>query len=65
MPWSGTITAPITLSTNGSDVSARSVLTQSSGRLNVGMPTAMFAVPGAGTGAYQPAFCSVTGAVAW
>ena len=25
------------------------------------MPTAMFAVPGAGTGAYQPAFCRVTG----
>ena len=54
------MTAPITSSTNGSDVSARNALTQSPGRLNVGMPTAMFATPGAGTGAYQPALCSVT-----
>src|SRR3977135_741194 len=54
------MTAPITSSTNGSDVSAASALTQSPGRLKVGMPTATFARPGAGTGAYQPALCTVT-----
>src|SRR6478752_3907255 len=60
VPWSETITAPITLSTNGSDVSAASALTQSDGRLKVGMPTAMLARAGAGTGAYQAALCTVT-----
>ena len=54
------MTAPITSSTNGSDVSAASALTQSDGRLKVGMPTATLARPGAGTGAYQPALCTVT-----
>ncbi len=54
------MTAPITWSTNGSDVSAASALTQSAGRLKVGMPTATLARPGAGTGAYQPALCTVT-----
>src|ERR1700750_2530291 len=54
------MTAPITASTNGSDVSAASALTQSDGRLNVGIPTATLARPGAGTGAYQPALCTVT-----
>src|SRR6476620_7750875 len=54
------MTAPITLSTNGSEVSAASALTQSAGRLNVGMPTATLAGPGAGTGAYQPTLCTVT-----
>ena len=49
MPWSGTITAPITSSTNGSEVSARSALTQSVGRLKVGIPTATLATPGAGS----------------
>ena len=60
MPWSDTITAPITSSTNGSDVSAARALTQSDGRLKVGMPTATLARPGAGIGAYQPALCTVT-----
>ncbi len=60
VPWSETMTAPITLSTNGSDVNAVSALTQSAGRLNVGMPTATSARPGAGTGAYHPACFSVT-----
>src|SRR4029453_11166399 len=54
------MTAPITSSTNGSEVSAASALTQSAGRLKVGMPTATLARPGAGTGAYQPALCTVT-----
>src|SRR4029450_6675205 len=54
------MTAAITASTNGSDVSAASALTQSAGRLKVGMPTATLARPGAGTGAYQPALCMVT-----
>ena len=60
VPWSETITALITLSTNGSDVRAASALTQSDGRLKVGIPTATLARPGAGTGAYQPALCTVT-----
>src|SRR5258705_13331437 len=46
-------------STNGSEVSAASALTQSAGRLKVGMPTATLARPGAGIGAYQPALCTV------
>src|SRR3954465_11123479 len=50
----------MTLSTNGSDVSAASALPQSAGRLKVGIPTATLARPGAGTGAYQPALCTVT-----
>src|SRR4029077_17233431 len=54
------MTAPIASSTNGSEVSAASALTQSAGRLKVGMPTATLARPGAGTGAYQPALCTVT-----
>src|SRR4051794_15097888 len=54
------MTAPITSSTNGSEVSAANALTQSDGRLNVGMPTATLARPGAGSGAYQPALCTVT-----
>src|SRR6185437_14161808 len=54
------MTAPITASTNGSDVSAASALTQSAGRLKVGMPTATLARPGGGAGAYQPALCTVT-----
>ncbi|CFR66702.1 Uncharacterised protein [Mycobacterium tuberculosis] len=41
-------------------MSSRSALTQSAGRLNVGMPTAMLAVPGAGLVAYQPPLCRVT-----
>src|ERR1700754_4017704 len=53
------MTAPITASTNGSDVSVASALTQSAGRLKVGMPTATLARPGAGSGAYQPALCTV------
>ena len=48
------------MSTKGSDVSAASALTQSDGRLNVGMPTAILARPGAGREAYQPALCTVT-----
>ncbi len=36
-----------------------SALTQSAGRLKVGIPTATLARPGAGTGAYQPALCTV------
>src|ERR1700758_3102838 len=59
-PWSGTITAPITLSTNGSAVRSASALTQSAGRLNVGMPTATLAVPGAGSVAYQPPLSRLT-----
>ena len=59
VPWSDTITALITLSTKGSDVSAARALTQSDGRLKVGMPTATLARPGATSGAYQPALCSV------
>src|SRR6476646_2575637 len=54
------MTALITLSTNGSDVNADNALTQSVGRLNVGMPTATLARPGAAVGAYQPALCTVT-----
>src|SRR5690242_7624312 len=54
------MTVLITLSTNGSDVSAASALTQSAGRLKVGMPMATSARPGAWTGAYQPALCTVT-----
>ena len=50
----------MTLSTRGSDVSAASALTQSDGRLKVGMPTAILARPGAGRGAYQPALCTLT-----
>src|SRR5689334_4664613 len=50
----------MTSSTNGSEVSAANALTQSAGRLKVGMPTATLARPGAGTGAYQPALCTVT-----
>ncbi len=60
VPWSGTITAPITLSTNGSAVRSASALTQSAGRLKVGMPTAMLAVPGAGSVAYQPPLIRLT-----
>ncbi len=59
-PWSATMTAPMTSSTNGSEVRARNALTQSAGRLKVGMPTAMLARPGAGTGAYQAASCRMT-----
>ena len=59
VPWSVTITAPITLSTRGSEVRAFSALTQSAGRLKVGMPTATSARPGAGTEAYQAALCTV------
>src|SRR5246127_2795801 len=59
-PWSGTITAPITSSTNGSAVSAASALVQSAGRLNVGMPTATLALPGAGSVAYQPPLSRLT-----
>src|SRR5689334_9616722 len=55
------MTALITSSTSGSDVNAASALTQSDGRLNVGIPMATFARPGAGIGAYQPAWCSVVG----
>src|SRR5690349_21440829 len=54
------MTALTTSSTNGSEVRAASALTQSEGRLKVGMPTAMFARPGAGVGAYQPALCTRT-----
>src|SRR5262245_57458795 len=54
------MTAPIAASTNGSDVNVASALTQSAGRLKVGMPTATLGRPGAGTGAYQPAWCTVT-----
>src|SRR4051812_40254939 len=54
------MTAPITSSTKGSDVRVASALTQSDGRLNVGMPTAMLARLGGDTGAYQPALCTVT-----
>src|SRR6476660_2955235 len=54
------MTAPMTSSTNGSDVSAARALTQSEGRLKVGIPTATLARPGAGVGAYQPALCTVT-----
>src|SRR5712671_3376767 len=54
------MTAPMASSTNGSEVSAASALTQSAGRLKVGMPTATLARPGAGIGAYQPALCTVT-----
>src|SRR5258707_3071398 len=53
------MTAPMVASTNGSEVSAASALTQSAGRLKVGMPTATLARPGAGIGAYQPALCTV------
>src|SRR5258708_38389381 len=53
------MTAPMAASTNGSEVSAASALTQSAGRLKVGMPTATLARPGAGVGAYQPALCTV------
>src|SRR6478609_8217308 len=60
VPWSVTMTALITLSTNGSDVNADNALTQSVGRLNVGMPTATLARPGAAVGAYQPALRTVT-----
>ena len=52
------MTAPITLSTKGSEVKAFRALTQSDGRLKVGIPTAMSARPGAGTGAYQAALCT-------
>src|ERR1700712_2104253 len=55
------MTASITLSTNGSEVNATKALTQSAGRLKVGMPTATLARLGAGCGAYQPAPCTVTG----
>ena len=60
VPWSATMTAPITSSTKGSEVSARRAFTQSAGRLKVGIPMAMLARPGAGTGEYQPALCTVT-----
>src|SRR5882724_11574712 len=53
------MTAPMAASTSGSEVSAASALTQSAGRLKVGMPTATLARPGAGIGAYQPALCTV------
>ena len=59
VPWSTTITEPITSSTSGSDVSACNALTQSAGRLKVGIPTAILARPGAVVGAYQPALCMV------
>ena len=58
-PWSTTMTAPITSSTRGSEVSARSAFTQSAGRLKVGIPTAISARPGAASGAYQAALCMV------
>src|SRR5689334_23618146 len=54
------MTAQITSSTSGSEVSAAKALTQSAGRLKVGMPTATLARPGAAVGAYQPARCTVT-----
>ncbi len=54
------MTALITSSTSGSEVSASRALTQSSGRLKVGMPMAMSARPGASIGAYQPPRSRVT-----
>ncbi len=54
------MTALTTSMTSSSDASAVSALTQSVGRLNVGMPTATVASPGASTGAYQPALSSTT-----
>ena len=59
-PWSGTITAPITFVDQRSAVSSPSALAQSAGRLNVGMPTAMLALPGAGSVAYQPPLSRLT-----
>ena len=41
-------------------MSSASALAQSAGRLNVGMPTATLAVPGAGSVAYQPPLSRLT-----
>jgi hypothetical protein len=59
VPWSGRITAVTAASTSGSSPIAVSVATQSSGRLNVGMPMVTAARPAPSSAAYQPPACRV------
>ncbi len=63
VPWSGMTTAVSTSRTSGSSPRARSVSTQSEGRLKVGIPTVTAARPGAARSAYQPPSTSSRGSV--
>ena len=59
-PWSGMMTASMTLPTSGSEANASRAATASAGRLNVGMP---IVTRGSAAGSWSPGFRWVSAAV--
>src|SRR5699024_1969023 len=59
-PWSGMMTASMTVPTSGSEASASRAATASAGRLNVGIPTV---TRGSAAGSWSPGFRWVSAAV--